>query len=290
MLRDRLLYGPVFIAALIGLVWGDHAIAQSTGVEAALIYPAMLALAVLAALEFTAMVRARGVAISRGMTVFAVALGVTVSSFTPDDLQAISGVAVACTAAGVVLVSSMAYSARKKSAEGVVGAAAATVMAFVYIGLLAGFFVVLAKDYSGWLVLGVLLTTKSCDIGAYFTGSAIGKHKLIVWLSPKKTWEGLAGGVLTSTLVGALIVWLSPPAYAPLEVWHGAVLGCTFGLVGQAGDLTASLVKRDTGFKDASKTLPGFGGVLDVVDSPLLVAPVAYWMLNMFSGHASFLS
>jgi len=284
VLRDRLLFGPLFIVALIGLVWGDQAIAHATGVEASLIFPAVLLLSILAASEFTLMVRSRGVALARSMTLFAVALGTTVSSFTADDLHPLSGMAVACTAAGLVLFISMVFYTRDKSAEGVVASCSATVMGFVYIGLLSGFLVVLTKQFSGWLVLGVLLTTKSCDIGAYFTGRAIGKHKLIEWLSPKKTWEGLAGGVITSTLVGSALLWLAPDAAPGLEVWHGAVLGCVFGFVGQAGDLMASLVKRDTGFKDASQTLPGFGGVLDVVDSPLLVAPVAYWLINMFSG------
>jgi len=284
VLRERLLFGPVFIVLLIGLVWADEWIGTKTGYEAVLIYPAILAIAVFASFELISMVQAHGVSASRGLTMLAVALGVSVASVTSDDLRAISGIAVACTSAGAVLFVSMVYYARQKSADGVVAATAVTVLAFVYIGLLGGFIVMLAKDFSGWLVLGVLLTTKSCDIGAYFTGSAIGKSKLIEWLSPKKTWEGLLGGVITSTLVGAGLVWIAKEHAFGLAPWHGAMLGFIFGLVGQAGDLMASLVKRDTGFKDASKTIPGFGGVLDVVDSPLLVAPVAYWLLNIFSG------
>lgn len=195
MLRDRLIFGPIFIAALIALVWVDGVIERRTGVRVALLFPAVLFVGLLAAYEFTMMVRARGsVAMSRLLTMLAVAIGMTVSSFTPADLGAVSGVAVACSSAGLVLFISMAYYARHRSAQGVVGASAATVLAFVYIGLLGGFFVVIAKEYSGWLVLGVLLTIKSCDIGAYFTGRAIGRHKLIEWLSPKKTWEGLVGG------------------------------------------------------------------------------------------------
>lgn len=69
----------------------------------------------------------------------------------------------------------------------------------------------------------------------------------------------------------------------PVLWWHGAVFGAFLGLVGQVGDLAASLLKRDAGLKDYSQRLPGFGGVLDVIDSPLLVGPVAYWVLMWLS-------
>ena len=285
MLRDRLIYGSIFIAALIGLVWADESIDERFGVQTALLFPAVLIVGLLASYELTVMVRSSGgFPMSRIMTMLAVAAGMTVSSFTRADLGGVSGVAVACTTAGAVLLVSMAYYARNRSAEGVVAASSATVFAFVYIGLLGGFFVVLAKEYTGWLVLGVLLTTKSCDIGAYFTGRAIGRTTLIEWLSPKKTWEGLVGGVVTSAVIGAALVASAPSGIAPLAVWEGALLGLVFGLVGQVGDLAASLMKRDMGRKDSANTLPGFGGVLDVADSPLLIGPVAYWLLTALAG------
>jgi len=128
----------------------------------------------------------------------------------------------------------------------------------------------------------VLLITKSMDIGAYFTGRSIGRHKLIPWLSPGKTWEGLFGGVAVAAAVGAGAASFSHHARLDFPVlwWHGAVFGAFLGLIGQAGDLLASLLKRDAGMKDYSQRLLGFGGVLDVIDSPLLVAPIAYWCLT----------
>lgn len=90
--------------------------------------------------------------------------------------------------------------------------------------------------------------------------------------------------MVTSTLIGAALVAIAPESIAPLALWHGATMGLVFGLLGQAGDLMASLVKRDMGAKDSANTLPGFGGVLDVADSPLLVAPVAYWLLTVLGG------
>ncbi|MEL7238219.1 MAG: phosphatidate cytidylyltransferase, partial [Planctomycetota bacterium] len=109
------------------------------------------------------------------------------------------------------------------------------------------------------------------------TGKSLGKHKLIPFLSPGKTWEGLAGGVVTAALVGAACA----PGLDLLTWWKGAIFGAVIGVVGQAGDLLESLMKRDADVKDSSQLLPGFGGVLDVIDSPLVAAPVAYLLFGL---------
>jgi phosphatidate cytidylyltransferase len=153
--------------------------------------------------------------------------------------------------------------------------------AFVYLGLLFGFLMAIRRHHEVWIILWVLLVTKSCDTGAYFTGRAIGRHKLIPWLSPGKTWEGLFGGIVLASLMGALGAWIlgrtgvsgSP---SPLV---GVAAGVVFSLIGHAGDLMASVLKRDTGVKDSGSALPGMGGIIDVLDSPLLVFPAAYWLL-----------
>ncbi|MCP4379805.1 MAG: phosphatidate cytidylyltransferase, partial [bacterium] len=111
------------------------------------------------------------------------------------------------------------------------------------------------------------------DIGAYFTGSAIGKHKLIPWLSPGKSWEGLIGGLVTAAGVSILITHL---AGLEIAIWQSAIFGVVIGLAGQFGDLCESLLKRSAKLKDSSKMVPEFGGILDIIDSPLLAAPVAY--------------
>ena len=148
-----------------------------------------------------------------------------------------------------------------------------------------GFLLAIRRHHEVWTVLWVLMVTKSCDIGAYFTGRAIGRHKLIPWLSPGKTWEGLLGGIVVASLVGAGGAWLLQQGRiepAP-GVWLGALAGLLFANVGQAGDLMASMLKRDAGVKDSGNTLPGMGGLIDVLDSPLLVFPAAYWLLT-FAG------
>jgi phosphatidate cytidylyltransferase len=120
-----------------------------------------------------------------------------------------------------------------------------------------------------------------CDTGAYFTGRSLGKHKLILWLSPGKTWEGLVGGIALASVFGVLGVWLGAVSQPKYPIALGLATGVVFALLGQAGDLMMSLLKRDAGIKDSGRSLPGFGGILDVLDSPLLVAPFAYWWLKL---------
>lgn len=281
MLRYRLALGPVMIALLIGLVWFEERVRAAGGTPGAVMEIALLLIGVEAGRELAKVLRARKIAANFAITAIAVCTGVAVSSLTPSELGPLSGTAVVCTAAAAIMLVSMVYYSRRRSAEGVVAATAGALLAFVYVGLMGGFMVVLVKEFSGWVLLGVLAITKSCDIGAYFTGRAIGRHKLIPWLSPGKTWEGLAGGTALAAAVGAAAgYWAESAGILPgVNARTGALAGACFGLLGQAGDLVASMLKRDAGMKDYSRALPGFGGVMDIADSPLLVAPVAYWLL-----------
>ncbi|HTU23077.1 MAG TPA: phosphatidate cytidylyltransferase [Gemmataceae bacterium] len=155
-----------------------------------------------------------------------------------------------------------------------------------YLGLLPSFLVQLRwldatattpRDARGALALAIFVA-KCCDIGAYFTGRLLGRHPMSPVLSPKKTWEGLMGGLLLSAAAAVAI-------NRPLSVVRGGDLwavafGLVVGGVGALGDLAESLIKRDCRRKDASQVVPGFGGVLDVVDSILFAAPVAYCWLR----------
>ena len=133
------------------------------------------------------------------------------------------------------------------------------------------------------MVLMILVVVKSTDIGAYFGGRALGRHKLIPWLSPGKTWEGLLCGVLTAGVVGALIGRTLPHHGMALPPWLGFIFGVVIGAIGQAGDLLESLMKRDAEVKDSGRLIPGFGGILDVIDSPLFAAPFAYLLFSIFA-------
>ena len=124
---------------------------------------------------------------------------------------------------------------------------------------------------------------KSTDIGAYFGGRALGRHKMIPWLSPGTTWEGLFFGVLTAGGVAAAMGHSLPGHGMAMAPWQGFVFGAIIGAIGQVGDLLESLMKRDAEVKDSGRLIPGFGGVLDVIDSPLFAAPFAYLLLSVFA-------
>ena len=156
---------------------------------------------------------------------------------------------------------------------------AQTLLIIFYLGVLPSFFLQLR-----WLpahsTLALALTVfvpKCCDIGAFFTGKyltgrILGRHPMTPALSPKKTWQGLAGGMLTAVGAAVGIVSLGPVLPGTLAAIG---FGLTVGFAGVFGDLAESLLKRDRQTKDASAAVPGFGGVLDVIDSLLFAAPVA---------------
>ena len=139
----------------------------------------------------------------------------------------------------------------------------------------------------GWdLVMLVLAVTKASDVGAYFAGSTLGRHKLAPRISPNKTIEGAVGGVVASVVV-SLIMAYGMNIHTLIDLPHAALATVSFGVVvavaSQAGDLTESLVKRSTGTKNSGNLLPPFGGVLDLIDSFLVAAPVAYFVLAIFA-------
>jgi phosphatidate cytidylyltransferase len=157
----------------------------------------------------------------------------------------------------------------------------------VYLGLLPSFLIQLRwigseiSPYIGLYCLGITITvTKCCDIGAYFTGKLFGKHLMTPLLSPKKTWEGFVGGILFSA--GIAFIWTKFFPNTPLCCTLASLaFGVIIGLGGVFADLVESLIKRDLSTKDASQVIPGFGGILDLLDSLLLIGPIA-WLFFLY--------
>jgi phosphatidate cytidylyltransferase len=118
------------------------------------------------------------------------------------------------------------------------------------------------------------------DVGAYAVGSLVGRTKIAPSVSPSKTWEGLIGGIVTSAVLGALVLpRVDPELFAsPADA---AIIAAVAALAGFFGDLSESMVKRDLGLKDLGRMLPGHGGVLDRVDGLLLALPVGYYALEL---------
>jgi phosphatidate cytidylyltransferase len=118
------------------------------------------------------------------------------------------------------------------------------------------------------------------DTSAYFVGRRFGRHKLAPILSPKKTWEGAAGGMIGAILTGVVCVLLLG---LPITLLQGALLGLVGGIVGPLGDLSESLIKRQVGLKDAGNLIPGHGGILDRADSLLFTIPILYVLIRLFA-------
>jgi phosphatidate cytidylyltransferase len=131
------------------------------------------------------------------------------------------------------------------------------------------------------LMLLLVAVTKFTDMGAYAVGSLIGKHKMIPHISPGKTWQGFGGALFGAAVAGLGLVALFPRAMAPLTPGHALALAFVLGLVGVFGDLVESVVKRCLGAKDSGHSLPGIGGVLDLIDSLCFTAPVFYLYLQL---------
>ncbi|WP_138734892.1 phosphatidate cytidylyltransferase [Modestobacter excelsi] len=158
--------------------------------------------------------------------------------------------------------------------------ASAAVFVALYVPLLAGFAVLLlVPDDGAARVLAFVATVVCSDVGGFAAGVLFGKHPMAPSISPKKSWEGLAGSVTACVLMGTLLATLT--FHAPW--WGGALYGVAIALTATLGDLGESLIKRDLGIKDMGNLLPGHGGLMDRMDSLLPSAVVAYLVLSLIA-------
>jgi phosphatidate cytidylyltransferase len=188
-----------------------------------------------------------------------------------------------------VIVASVRIIAERDSSNRV-ETLASTLFGLVYVPLMLQFFVRVIAAHTGvphshtgvLFFLWIIIASKLCDTGALLTGMAIGKHKMTPVISPKKTWEGACGGLLTSALISAAFAalfraWL-PAGFTPLFAALSALPIAALGIV---ADLVESIIKRRANIKDSGATIPGIGGMFDVTDSLILTAPAAYWLLKL---------
>jgi phosphatidate cytidylyltransferase len=188
-------------------------------------------------------------------------------------------------AAALTLVLSLEV-VRYREPDGQSGRLAASALAFGYVGVLLSFaiqlrFVGPAGAWGMAALVSLVVVVKLSDIGAYTVGRWIGRHKLAPRLSPGKTIEGALGGLAFAaggSWLALVILWprISGASTPAVAAWQWLGFAVTVTAAGMIGDLAESLLKRDLGRKDSSDWMPGFGGVLDLLDSVLIAAPVAY--------------
>ncbi|MBN1186377.1 MAG: phosphatidate cytidylyltransferase [Bacteroidales bacterium] len=158
-----------------------------------------------------------------------------------------------------------------------------TIFPIIYVVLPTALFVriplLLGSAYSHQILWGFFILLWSYDTFAYLTGISLGRHKLFERISPKKTWEGLIGGVLFS-LISA---WLVSKWLQQIGLVHWLVISLIISIIGTLGDLTASMMKRSLNTKDSGTIFPGHGGIIDRFDSFLFAAPSVYLYLAILS-------
>jgi phosphatidate cytidylyltransferase len=277
MLRTRLWMGALLIALVAAVLLID----QRLEPWYPFLFVLVLMLSVVACSELIHLVRMDGPAT---WLAYGGVIGILVANWAPHVFAPTESTTggdpwpwVIGVFGAVVLLAFLVEMSRFRGPSGAISRIALVVWIAAYLGLLASFLVQLR-----WLpgpsratsALALAIFVPKCgDIGAYFTGRLIGRHRMAPVLSPKKTWEGAAGGLAASVLAA---VGIDRIGHVVRGVGQAAVLGLAVGVAGMLGDLAESLIKRDCEQKDASRVVPGFGGVLDVVDAILFAAPVAY--------------
>lgn len=300
MLRWRLAVSALLIPSLIGLFWLDARL----GAGAWILLVLSLLLAWRSAWELVQLMTVRAMAPSLPLAV-AGSLAVVLSGWhqrlaptaADDAASTVESLgAVAATFLVVVLVLLFAAALKYRAPGNTMESLAGEIFIVVYAGLLLAAtaqlrWVLLPATSASYLALAsVVIAAKSGDIGAYTLGRMFGKRKMAPLLSPGKTWMGAVGAVLFSGLGGGAWLRFGPSFFgasiAP-PAWHWAVLySVAIGVVGLIGDLCESLIKRDVGKKDAPALFPGFGGLLDLLDSVLYAGPVAFllWRILPLAG------
>jgi phosphatidate cytidylyltransferase len=284
MLKYRLVFGTlmtVFFAAIVIFDgWLDGTLTASAAddkpVQGTILCILIALLVIPAQLEMSKLAAAKNLKIFSPISIIASILFAT-SWYWLQFLQIESRICLYFIPA-FVLMALLLYQYIRYGTSAVLANCGASYFSIIYLGLLGAFVLAVRIDFGPWALLMFVFVVKSADIGAYSFGSLFGKHKFSPEISPGKSWEGMAGAVATATIV-AILFTIS----CDIMVWWLAVIfGSCFAFIGQMGDLAESMIKRDAKQKDSASMVPGFGGILDILDSPLLAAPFAY-LFFMFS-------
>lgn len=245
--------------------------------------------------EYFALMRARGVAVFHktglGCAALYYAALFLAQGRSPGET---AGAGVEAATLVMFLIAVFARQMTRAADHDPVSAIAFTVFGLLYVTWMFGFLAKIlflppplpdGSKTGQWYVLFALVVTKFSDMGAYVFGSLFGRHAMAPGISPKKTWEGFAGAIL-SALIGALWVYgLAGDNMHALRLEDAVVLGAGLGAAAVAGDLAESILKRGALAKDSGGAVPGIGGALDLVDSLLFTAPLFYFYLLAVAGH-----
>ena len=277
MLKHRLLYGTlmaVFFAAIVIFDgWMDGSLTASSvdkPIQGTILCMLIAVLIILSQLELTRLASAKKLKIFTSVSIVASLL--FAGTWYWLQLVKIPPHIYLAFLSAFSLLGLLLYQYFRYGTSEVIANCGANFFSIVYIGLFSGFVLAIRIDFGLWPLLMFVSVIKFADIGAYAMGASFGRHKFSPNISPGKTWEGMAGGVAAAMIVAVLFA----AACDIMAWWPALIFGFCFAFVGQAGDLVESMMKRDAEQKDSANNVPGFGGILDIVDSPLVAAPFAY--------------
>jgi len=278
MLKHRLLYGTlmtlVFTAIVIFDGWLDGSLTASSAddrtVQGTLLCILISGLIIPAQLELAKLAKAKNLRIFTPVAIIASIL--FAGSWYWLQLIEIEPMIYLLFLLVSCLCALLLYQYFRFGTSGVIANCGAGYFCIIYLGLLSAFVVGIRVDFGVWELLMFIFVVKFADIGAYTIGILFGKHKFSPRISPGKTWEGMVGAVAAAVIVSFLF-----GAGCDIMCRLAAVIfGIFIAFTGQLGDLVESMMKRDAEIKDSSNKVPGFGGILDIIDSPLFTAPLAY--------------
>jgi len=278
MLKYRLFFGTLmtlfFTAVVIFDGWLDGSLTASVAddkpVQGTILCILIALLIIPAQFEFSGLAAAKKMKIFTPVSIIASILFAT-SWYWPQLIEISPRIYLSLLSV-FTLLGLFLYQYIHYGSSGVIANCGANYFSIIYLGLLSSFCVAVRIDFGLWPLLMFVFVVKSSDIGAYAIGSLLGRRKFSPKISPGKTWEGMAGAVVAAMVVAVLFA-----AGCDIMVWWlAAIFGFCFAFIGQVADLAESMIKRDAEQKDSANNVPGFGGILDIIDSPLLAAPFAY--------------
>ena len=279
MLKYRLLFGTIMMVGFVGLLLLDGYLDGSLtaamvdkSVQGSIIAVMVMLLAIPAQFELSNLIKKTGAVVFKPITILCSVLlsGVWYfRQFHPEPVQFHFYYMLAVSVFALLAI--FVYQGRFFGTAGTVANCSASLFSVFYLGFLSSFVLGIRVEFGLWPMLMAILVVKSSDIGAYTIGRLFGKHKFAPVISPGKTWEGLVGAAIFAIIVAMLFARIADIMTLPKAVLFGAV----FAYLGQLGDLAESMIKRDAAEKDSAESVPGFGGVLDIIDSPLVTVPLA---------------
>jgi len=286
MLKHRLLYGTLMTLVFTGIVifdgWLDGSLTASAAddrtVQGTLLCILIAGVIIPAQFELAKLAKAKNLRIFKPVAIISSIL--FAGTWYWQQLIEMQPMIYLLLLLVSCLCALLLYQYFRFGTSGVIANCGASYFSIIYIGFFSAFVVGIRLDFGLWPLLMFIFVVKSADIGAYTVGVMFGKHKFSPKISPGKTWEGMGGAVTAAVIVSFLF-----GACCDIMWWLPAVIfGIFIAFTGQVGDLVESMMKRDAETKDSSNKVPGFGGILDIIDSPLFAAPFAYLFFTLASG------